>query len=164
MMRLVRWQRLALGLAFSLPFVGGWLAGVWLPLVLTTVAVVGWVGSRPRSWDMGTPMLILWSVGAAWLAGQDVAVGWLLAGLAAALAVWDLDELQHLAAGDAVDAAGLAALLDDHLRWLGGALALGGALSAFPLLLHIRLNFGFLFLAALILLLALGRAWRQLPR
>lgn len=162
MIRLRRWQQLALGFAFSLPIIGGWLAGVWLPLGLTTAAVLGWLAGRRRGWDTGMAALIVWSGGAAWLVSQGVAVGWLLGGMAAALAAVDLDELARQAAG-AEETDALALLLETHLRWLGGALALGGALSVGALLFQTQLTFGLLFLAALLVLLALSRAWRQLP-
>jgi hypothetical protein len=82
--------------------------------------------------------------------------GWLLLGLVAALAGWDLEylanRLRYMRADDMA-----AALTNTHLRRLGRVLAASLLLGGTALILHYQLNFGLAVLIALLAVFGLTR-------
>jgi hypothetical protein len=82
--------------------------------------------------------------------------GWLLVGLVAALAGWDLDffasRLRYVREEDAA-----VAFTQTHLRRLGWVLAISLLLGGLALILHFRLNFGWAMLVALLAVYGLAR-------
>jgi hypothetical protein len=107
-----------------------------------------WLGGRWRGWDWAAdPCLAGWVAMAALGAWQGVPSGWMLAGLTAALAAWDLDHFAERLSGAGV-VTQYAELTRAHLRRLAIVGGMGLLLSGIALVGRFELTFGWTILLA----------------
>jgi hypothetical protein len=153
-------------LAGLLPAVGAGLVAEWRLLVFYLLLVgvwllVLWSGEREKTaayipTDYPNYLLVLTALLLAYGAWLDVATGWLLVGIVAALAAWDLDAFyKRLRRVTRIEQE--ARLVQNHLRRLLVALGLGLGLSAAALLLQYELRFGWAILLVLLVILGFSR-------
>jgi hypothetical protein len=134
------------GVGVALVVGGFWLVGQWRRW--------GWVASVA---------LVLWIGAAAVGLGMGVGGGWMLVGVVAALAAWDLDRfVWRMRAAGRVEDAGF--LEQHHLQRLLTVSGAGLILGAVALSLRIRLGFAAAFLLAFLAVLGLSRVIGFLQR
>jgi hypothetical protein len=142
-------------IAFSLH---GYPALALIPLLVATL----WGLAEFRHWRWAAaPAFIILIVLLIPAAVLRVPGFYLLAGLLMALSAWDLSRWMALA-GRAQRLEDEALLAGMHARRLGGVLLAGLLFSLLGINLQIRITFGWVFLLALSLILALGRVIRFL--
>ncbi len=131
-------------------------AGVGIVLVLGLL----WLAGDWRGWDwVAEPCLVGWVVLAAFGVWLGVVAGWMLLGVVAALAAWDLS---HFAArlrraGAITPPPGLTR---DHLRRLALVAAAGLLLGGIALGIRVELTFGWALLAAALAVIGLSSLLR----
>lgn len=131
----------------------GWLIGVF---PLAAVGVL-WLVALWRRWDwVGTAGLILFVLAAAVGFLLELGPGWMLAGLVAALACWDLDHFARRLRD--ADEERRPRLERAHLLWLVPVLLAGLALGGAALVVRTRLGFGLTLLLGLLLVVGLSQA------
>jgi hypothetical protein len=156
----------AILLAGLLPAVGAGLAGEWLLLFFCVLLPGVWLlalwGEEREKTAVYIPthypnyLLILTALLLAFGAWLAVAAGWLLGGMVAGLAAWDLDAYyKRLRRVPHIEQE--AQLVQTHLRRLLVALGLGLGLSAAALLLQYELRFGWAILLVFLVILGFGR-------
>lgn len=148
---------ISIGLATCALALGYALSGLWIWTSL--VAALGglWLlGQHYRwGWVASMELICLVSVAAAGI-WQNLAAGWMLLGVVAALTAWDLDHFaQRLRSVGRAE--GARELKQRHLRRLMMVDGLGLLLAAIALEVKIELNFGVAF--SLGLLAILGLSW-----
>lgn len=148
---------LILGLGFI--FAAHWF-GAALAVLLGLVWLIGQL--RAAAWGP-TFGLVSFVATAAWGVGQQVGPGWLLAGVVAALAAWDLDRFTQRVrqAGMVADEA---ALTRQHLRRLAPVLAIGLLAGGLALGVTIELSFALILFLGLLVIFGLSRAIGVLRR
>jgi hypothetical protein len=131
----------------------------WLAGVLLVTAVAWGVGrSYYQAADpVGLTIFLLILAYAAWL---DVPAYWLIGGLLAALAVWDLGDF-HARLVEQATMENEAVLWHAHWRALALALLLGLLISSMPLIIRLELSFWLAFGLALFVVIALSRLLRR---
>jgi hypothetical protein len=141
--------------AFALGCVQG---GLWF--VALPVLIVGmiWLAGRGRGWSWISSLgLALSAVAAAVGLLAGLGAGWMLAGLVASLAAWDLHHFSHTLEGvPRVD--GVRSLERRHLQRLLIAVGLGVLLAAVALGVDATFSFGFVLLLGLVAVLGLSQA------
>jgi len=133
---------------------GWWLAGVLL------VTAVAWAVGRayyPAADHVGLTVFLLILSYAAWL---NVPAYWLIGGVVAALAVWDLGDF-HARLVEQATMENEAVLWRAHWRALTLALLLGLLISSLPLIIRLELSFWPAFGLALFVVIALSRLLRR---
>ena len=156
-------QRLFLrtvALAMSAPAIGALLQGAWpAGLGLSAIAAL-WLNARRWRWLNGLSFA-LYIAGSAIMVGLGVGMGWLLVGVTAALAAWDLEAFgARLASVERVE--NEHALMRTHLQRLGLVCAGGLLLGAGASLIRLQLRFGGALLLALLAVLGLGYVLRSI--
>ena len=148
---------ISIGLATYVTALGYALGGLWIwsPLIIAGGGL-WWLGQR-RRWGWTASVGLVFFTGAAagglWL---DLAAGWALFGVVAALAAWDLDHfMQRLRDVGQVERA--RQFERRHLQRLFIVDGLGLFLATVALGVKIRLGFGAAFLLGLLAVLGLGR-------
>jgi hypothetical protein len=135
------------------------LAGGWLLLIrykATVAEIEILAGFEPAPYALVLNVVLL--VYAAWL---GVAAGWLLLGLAAIIAAWDLDAFQQRLRR-ATRIVQERQLIQTHLRRLLWALALGLGLSGMALLIQYEMRFGWGLLLILLAIFGFSQIIRTL--
>lgn len=162
-MKELRWFFLvAVALAAGVPGLGGALQGMWPVTLLLLVAGALWLGAQRRrslagwSWALCVAGLVI----AAWL---DVGMGWLLLGMVAALAAWDLDAFRGRMAGFS-HIENERRLIRAHLRRLGAVSGIGLLLGAAALFMRVQLSFGLALIIAFLAVLGAAFVLHQLGR
>jgi len=145
-------------LAVGAPALGVALRGVWMLTVAFGVLGFLWIGFSQRHRLMGLAFALC-VAGIAMAAGLEVGIGWLLVGITAALAAWDLEAFSARMAGVA-RIENEPALVRDHLRHLGIVCAAGLFLATVASLVRIRLSFGVALVLSAIAVLGLGYVLR----
>jgi len=131
---------ICIGLA-TLSLAAGCASANWIGTLVVLAIGLLWLSvlrhSNPRVADWG---LFLLMAGAVWGGFEQVAWGWLLTGVAAALAAWDLTHyLDHLQAASERQAEDR--LVRRHLLRLAGVTLGGWMLAALTLLVNIHFNY-----------------------
>ncbi|MBN1922221.1 MAG: hypothetical protein JW892_13320 [Anaerolineae bacterium] len=145
-------------LAVGAPAIGAALQGVWILALGFGVLGLFWIGFSLRYRLMGLAFALC-IAGIAFAAVLDVGIGWLLVGIMAALAAWDLEAFGARMAGVA-RIEHEHALVRDHLRQLGLVCGAGLLLATLASLVRIRLSFGVALVLASIAVLGLGYVLR----
>jgi hypothetical protein len=149
-------EKVAIATAVLAPVLGSALAGRWLLLLLFLAAGGLWLGRRRLPWQPATLLFLVLTLFLAIAAGLEVSAGWLLLGMAGALAGWDLDafarRLSH-AASDEIEAV----LVQRHLQRLGLVLLLSLVLGGTALLVRIELSYGVLIVLVVLVFVFLSR-------
>ena len=140
---------LALGYATS---------GLWTEALLIAALGFLWLLGRWYGWGWVASVALVFFVGAAvvglWL---NLGAGWMLLGVVAALCAWDLDHfVQRLMSVGRVERE--RELERAHLQRLLIVSGLGFLLAAVALGINVKLDFGAVFLLALLAVLGLSRA------
>ncbi|HLF28689.1 MAG TPA: hypothetical protein VJG32_20360 [Anaerolineae bacterium] len=155
---------ISLGLATGALALGYAVRGEWIgALLIVALGLSWWVGQR-RGWNRVTPAgLISFTVLAAFGVWRGVSAAWMVVGVAATLATWDLDHFdRRLRAINRVE--GERELIRAHARRLFGVAGLGLVLAWIASGVRVELTFAWALLLGLIALLALSRAVKLLPR
>lgn len=145
-------------LAVGAPAIGVSLQGVWMLVLGFGILGFFWIGFSQRYRFMGLAFALC-IAGIAAAAGLDVGIGWLLVGITAALAAWDLEAFGARMAGVA-RIEHEHALVWDHLRRLAMVCGAGLLLATLASLVRIRLSFGVALVLASIAVLGLGYVLR----
>lgn len=144
--------------AVGLPAIGALVQGLWSLVVGFMAIGLLWLVIPRRRWT-GDGFFVLCVAGIALAVWIGVAMGWLIGGMVAALAAWDLDAFgARLASVRRVE--NESALVDEHLRRLAVVSAVGFLLAAAALFVRVRLSFGVALLLALVAVLGLGHVLR----
>jgi hypothetical protein len=154
------WRYLTLAAAPVVPLIGLALQEGWLGMALLLLATLGWAGGRWRyDWadNAGLLLFMLCLAYAAWL---DVAAYWLISGVAAALAAWDLGHFESRLLAQATEE-NEAVLWEAHWRALVVALVAGTAVSVAAMFIRVELSFWPAFGLALFVVVALSRLLRS---
>ena len=143
----------ALALGFATQALWAW-AGLVIAIALL------WLAGDWRGWDwVAEPCLAGWVGLAAFGAWWGVISGWMLLGIVAALAAWDLSHfaarLRHAGA-----ITPLAELTRAHLRRLAIVAGAGLLLGGIALGIRVELTFGWAILAAALAIIGLSRLLR----
>jgi hypothetical protein len=141
------------------------LAGFWAFTIFVIGAGLLWLSALWRGWRLVISLSIIMVVGTAalgtWL---EVSAGWLLFGVVATLAGWDLDDFSYRF-GRTERGQGYATLQRIHLQRLAIVAGLGLLLGGIALSFELRLNMWWgLFLGALVVIglsQAIGRLRRE---
>jgi hypothetical protein len=114
---------------------------LWAGAAICAAIGLLWLAGRWRGWDWVTdPCLAGWVGMAAFGAWQGLPAAWMLAGVAAALAAWDLDRFdQRLRAAGAIPRR--AELARAHLRRLAPTIGAGLLLGGIALGARLELTF-----------------------
>lgn len=145
----MNYARLAATLLAMLTLSIGYLArGLWAGAAAVVLVGLLWLIGQARRWSwIASPGLVGFAGGAAIGALLGVPPLWLLIGVVAALAAWDLDNFErHLREADRV--VGEAILIRAHIQQLLLALALPTLLGAAALAARIQLGFWWVLLLA----------------
>jgi hypothetical protein len=152
-----RLETVAIATAVLLPALGSALAGRWLLLFLFLTAGGVWLGRRWLPWQLATLIFLALTLLLAISAGLEVGAGWLLLGMAGALAGWDLDafagRLSHVAGAEIE-----AVLVRRHLQRLSLVLLLSLVLGGAALLVQMELSYGILLILVVSALVFLSRS------
>jgi hypothetical protein len=144
-------------LAATVLAMGFGLNELWGGAVMVGVVGALWVVGQWRRWGWVASVALVLLIGAAAVGlGLGVGGGWMLAGVVATLAAWDLDRFawQMRAAGRVEGADAFERRHLQRLLIVGGA---GLILGAVALSLRMRLGFAVAFILALLVLLGLSR-------
>ncbi len=145
-------------LAVGLPTVGAFLQGMWPAAVVLLVIGILWLSATRLQWA-GNLVFALAVGGLAFSAWVGVNMGWLLPGMVAAIAAWDLAAfVARLASVARIE--NERELVRDHLQRLGIVSIVGLALAAAASLIRVHLSFGIALLLALFVVLGLGYVLR----
>jgi hypothetical protein len=141
--------------AFAL---GSALGGLWFVALPILVLGVAWLAGQTRGWPWIASLgLVLSTVAAAAGLLVGLGAGWMLAGLVAALAAWDLHHFSHtLESVPRVE--GARSLERRHLQRLLIAVGLGVLLAVVALGIRVTLGFGLVLLLGLVAVLGLSQA------
>lgn len=134
------------------------LSGLWFLALPIPVLGVTWLAGQRRGWKWISSLgLVLGTLVAAGglLLGLDA--GWMLAGLVAALAAWDLDHFSHTVES-VPRVEGARSLERRHVQRLLAAVGLGALLAAVAQGVDVTLSFGFILLLGLVAILGLSQA------
>ena len=144
-------------LALALGYAGPALWGVGSAVVVGLL----WLAGDWRGWDWTADACLAGWVGlAAFGAWQELPAGWMLIGVVAALAAWDLAHFAaHLRGAGATPPP--AELARAHLRRLASVAAAGLLLSGIALGIRVELTFGWALLAALLAIIGISRLLRS---
>jgi hypothetical protein len=148
----------SIGLSAGAFALGSALGGLWFVAPPILVLGVAWLAGQTRGWPWIASLGLAFSTVAA-AAGLLVGLGagWMLAGLVAALAAWDLHHFSHaLESTPRVDGGG--SLERRHLMRLLIAVGLGALLAVVALGIDVTLSFGFVLLLGLVAILGLSWA------
>ncbi len=155
---------LSIVLAVGAPLVAYVLAGkLAFAFVLLLLGLCWWVGVyRRRSWlgDLCASGILLMV-----MAGKlsDLSSIWLLVGVLAVLAAWDMDHFrQRYYQAERVE--GEAELEWRHLGRLALVLGIGGGMAGLALVVRLRLNFAVVVLLTLLVAIGLSRLVMRLRR
>ncbi|MFO7538858.1 MAG: hypothetical protein R6X32_12505 [Chloroflexota bacterium] len=165
------YQQGAIVSAGVLPLIGAFLQSEWVLLLLFGMWPVVWLllmwGEGKEKTAVYIPadypnyllvLIVLLLAYGAWL---DVAVGWLLGSMLAALAAWDLEAFQkRLRRATHIEQE--AQIVQHHLRRLLAALTLSLLLGTAALLLQFELRFGWGLLLILFVVLSFNQVLRGL--
>jgi hypothetical protein len=151
---------LSAGLATCALVAGYAIAALWAGAGIAVVIGLLWLASEMRGWDwLAEPCLAGWVGLAAFGAWWGVISGWMLVGLVAALAAWDL---RHF--GMRLQAAGAISLPADltriHLRRLALVAGAGLLFGGMALGIRIQLTFGWSLLAGALAIIGVSRLLR----
>ena len=128
-----------------------------------SAVIVGllWLTGDWRGWDWTADTCLAGWVGlAAFGAWQELPAGWMLIGVVAALAAWDLAHFAaHLRGAGAIPPP--AELTRAHLRRLAIVVAAGLLLGGIALGIRVELTFGWALLAAALAIIGLSRLLRS---
>jgi hypothetical protein len=141
---------------------GGLLAGAgWYTLCMVPIAV-GWLVALWRGWSRADALGLAGSVVAAALGALvGVGIGWMVGGLAAALAAWDLSAYTRWL--EAVESpADARRFLLRHAAGLVALLAVGLLLAGLALGVRLRLSLPVMLMLGLVLILGISQALRLL--
>ena len=178
MIQPVRLLVFAVSLAASAAIVGFWQAGWWLGVALSVGWFAFWVTNvlrqvaeqaGPRSSDRlavvtpvglkagsGSWALFFYALLVIYAVGQGVWPGWMIVGLVASLAGWDLEYFIHRLR-DVRDPDMVADMIKSHLRRLGLVLGVGLLVTGAVLAVHYRLTFGMAIVVTLLAVVGLTR-------
>ena len=140
-------------LALALGYAGPSLWGVGVAVAFGLL----WLAGDWRSWDWAADVCLAGWVGLAALGTwQELPAGWMLIGVVAALATWDLGHfaVRLRAAGAILPPADLTRA---HLRQLAIVIAAGLLLGGIALGIQVELTFGWALLAAALAIIGLSR-------
>ncbi len=144
--------RLLLTLAIAVPALGTFVRGVWPVALVFFVAGGFWLGGRRWAWVSGASF-VLCVVGLVLASLLDVGLLWLLPGMIAALAAWDLDAfIVRLASVERVEHESV--LVRAHLQRLGLLCAVSLLVSGVVSLMRLHLSFGLTLALALVVVVA----------
>jgi hypothetical protein len=147
-----------IGLATVALALGCTLGGLWFVAVPILILGVAWLVGQSRGWPWIASLgLALSTVAAAAGLLLGLGAGWMLAGLVAALAVWDLYHFSH-ALESVPRVEGERSLERRHLQRLLMAVGLGVLLAAVALGVRVSLGFGLVLLLGLVAILGLSQA------
>lgn len=153
MAELERIFRISMIIAVGAPGVGALLCGQWLLAVLLCAAGALWLRSR---W--GLLLCLGGLLAAVWL---EVGMGWLLVGMVAALAAWDVDAF-HSQLTVAPRVKNETRLIEDHLRCLLWVSLAGLLMGGVGLFLRVSLSFILALSVALLAVFGLAVVVRHL--
>jgi hypothetical protein len=139
-------------------------AGFW-PGAITSIVVGSlWLVALWRSWRPMETLCIILFVGIAALSSWlDVPTGWLLFGIIATLAGWDLGDFAH-GFGKTEHVQGYATLQRIHLQRLAVVAGLGLLLGGIALSVELRLNMWWGILLGILVIIGLSQAIGRLRR
>ena len=148
----------SIGLAACALALGYATSRLWTGALFIAALGVLWLLGRRYGWGWVASVALVFFVGAAvvglWL---NLGAGWMLLGVVAALCAWDLDHFaQRLMSVGRVERE--RELERAHLQRLLIVSGLGFLLAAVALGINVKLNFGAVFLLALLAVLGLSRA------
>ena len=148
----------SIGLSAGAFALGSALGGLWFVAVPILILGAAWLAGWGRGWPWISSLgLALSTVGAAAGLLLGLGAGWMLAGLVAALAAWDLHHFSHTLEGvPRVDGEG--SLERRHLLRLLVAVGLGALLAVVALGVRVTLGFGLVLLLGLVAILGLSQA------
>jgi hypothetical protein len=148
----------SVGLSAGAFALGSALGGLWFVALPVLVMGVIWLAGQFRGWSWISSLgLVLSTVAAGGGLLVGLGAGWMLAGLVAALAAWDLHHFSHtLASVSRVE--GGRSLERRHLQRLLVALGPGVVLAIVALGIEVTLSFGFVLLLGLVAVLGLSQA------
>ena len=152
----------ALALGIGAPGLGMIVQGQWLLLLPLLAGGALWFGARKRRELMGWgSALCIGSLGlAVWF---NVGMGWLLVGMAALLAAWDLDVFgAQLATVSRIE--NERRLIHAHWRRLAWVSVAGLLLGAMGLSLRVSLTFGLILVTALLAVLGLAQVVHSISK
>jgi hypothetical protein len=151
-------------LAMAVLALGFWLANLWVAAIPIAAVGAAWMLSlwRGYNWVASAGLLLFASAAAAGVL-LDVGTGWMLAGLALALAAWDLGSFVHRVRS-ADRSEGTADLERRHLVQLLAVIGLGLALAIVALGARVRMGFAMVLLLGLLSLIGLSRTTEFLRR
>ena len=146
MLRVIRLLASSIALAASAAAVGFFLSQVWLGLLFIILWFAFWVISLVRQYSaegagVGSSALFAYVIITLFAIGSGVWPGWLLLGLVAALAAWDL-EFFILRTRDVEDESLVGVMINQHVRRLFVVSAIGLVLPGTALFIHYDLTFG----------------------
>jgi cytochrome bd-type quinol oxidase subunit 2 len=159
----LRWSFLvAVALAAGVPGLGAALHGRWPVMLLFLAAGALWLGAHRRRWLAGWSWAL--SLGGLVVAIRlGVEMGWLLPGMAGALAAWDLDAFTaRLASFSHIE--NEQRLVRAHLRRLGAVSGIGLLLGGVGLFIRMQLSFGLALIVASLAALGTAGVLHQLGR
>ncbi len=153
---------IALGLATGALALGYALGESWPGVALIVALGFAWIAAR-RRWDWTPSMgLLVFTAIAAFGAWRGAPAAWMLAGIVAALAAWDLDYFGRRLRGARVE--GEVALARAHLRRLLLVSSAGLLVGWFALGIRVDLGFAAALALGLLVVVALSRAIGLLRR
>jgi hypothetical protein len=143
---------------------GYWIAGLRLAAVLVVAVGAAWILGLwlGHTWVSSAGLLLFSGASAAGVL-FDAGIGWMLAGLALALAAWDLGSFVHRVRS-ADRSTGTADLERKHLTQLSVVILLGIALAILALAARVRMGFALALLLGLLAVIGLSRAFEFLRR
>jgi hypothetical protein len=148
----------SIGLSAGAFALGSALGGLWFVALPILVLGAAWLAGWGRGWSWISSLgLALSTVAAAAGLLLGMGAGWMLAGLVAALAAWDLHHFSHTLEG-VTRVEGEANLERRHLQRLLIAVGLGALLAIVALGIDVTLGFGLVLLLGLVAVLGLGQA------
>jgi hypothetical protein len=150
----------SIGLATGALALGYGLGGLWTWMPLIVALAFLWPVGQWRGWGWSSSLGLVFS---ATLAAVGLllglAAGWMLLGLVAALAAWDMDGFrQRLRSVERVDAPAQRDLERRHIQRLLAVAGLGLLLAAVVLGIRLELKFGAVLLLGLLAILGLSQA------
>ena len=147
-----------IGLSAGAFALGSALGGLWFVALPILMLGVAWLAGQIRDWPWIAPLgLVVSTVAAAAGLLLGLGAGWMLAGLVAALAAWDLHHFSHTLEG-VPRVEGARSLERRHLQRLLIAVGLGALLAVVALGVDVTLSFGFVLLLGLVAILGLSQA------
>jgi hypothetical protein len=148
----------SIGLSVGAFALGCVLGGLWFAVLPVLVVGGTWMAGMGRGWSWISSLGLVFSAIAA-AAGLLVGLGagWMLAGLVAALAAWDLHHFSHTLE-EIPRVEGMRSLERRHLQRLLIAVGLGVLLTVAALEIDVTFSFGLVLLLGLVAILGLSQA------